>query len=142
MSDKVFSQMYRERLGKIFFKISIASLVSTFLIGIAPMVLIFFIWFIMIIIGMASLFTLFFNEDFMNTFNSLTDILNGVGIKDITPIIVGFGAVAIVTSILAILVYATSKCNGRKGYVGGGVAVLLLSIITLAVIFYLGGGAQ
>ena len=142
MLSKEFALMYRERLGKIFFKISIASLVSTFLIGVAPMVLVFVVWFFMIILGMVSLFTLFFNEEFMNTFNSLTDILNGIGIENITPIVMGLGAVAIVTSILSILVFATTKCRGRKGRIIGSIVVLLLSIVTIAVILYLGGGAE
>lgn len=142
MSNKEFVQMYREHLGKIFFRISIASLVSTWLIGIAPMVLVFIVWFFMLIIGMVSLFTLFFNEGFMNTFNSLTDILNNVGIDTITPIITGLGAVAIVSSILSILVFATTKYSGRKGRIIGSIVVLLIAIITLIVIYCLGGGAE
>lgn len=142
MLSNEFAQMYRERLGRIFFKIAIASFVSTFLIGVAPMVLVFVAWFFMIILGMVSFFTLFLNEDFMNTFNSLSDILNGIGLADITPIIVGCGAVAVVTSILSLLIFATTKCRGRKGRIIGSIVVLLLAIITLAVIFYLGGVAE
>ena len=142
MLNKEFAEMYREHLGKIFFNISIASLVLTWLIGVAPMVLVFIVWFFMLIIGMVSLFTLFFNEDFMNTFNSLTDILNNVGIETITPIITGLDAVAIVSSILSILIFATTKCSGRKGRIIGSIVVLLIAIIALIVIYCLGGDAE
>ena len=142
MLNKEFAQMHRERFGKIFFKISIASLVSTVLIGVAPIVLVFVAWFLMIIVGMLSLFILFFNEGYMNTFNSLTDIMNGLGFETLAPIITGLGVVAIVTSILSILIFSATKCSNRKGRIIGSVVVLLLAIITLVVIFYLGGCAE
>lgn len=141
MSHKELAQMYRTHLGKIFFNLSIASLVSMFLIGVAPIVLVFVAWFMMIIIGMLSLFLLFFNEGYMALFTSMTEILNGLGFETLAPFIIGLGAVAIVGSILSTLIFATNKGNVQKGRVGASVLVLCLAIITLIVVFVLKGGA-
>ena len=143
MSRKELAQMYRTHLGKIFFNLSIAGLVSMFLIGVAPIVLVFVAWFMMIIIGMLSLFILFLNEDYMALFNSMSELLNGLGFEKLAPIIIGLGAVAIVGSILSVLIFATNKDRAQKGRIGSSILVLCLAIITLVVILILrGGGAQ
>lgn len=141
MSRKELAQMRREHLGKIFFNVSIAALVSTFLIGVAPIVLVFVAWLLMVMIGMLSLFILFFNESFMNLFNSMTDILNGVGFETLAPVIIGLGVAAIVGSALSTLIFATNKGRVDKGRVGSSVLILCLAAITLAVILILRGGA-
>ena len=141
MSREELIQMYRAHLGKIFFNLSIAALVSTFFVGVAPIVLVFIAWFMLIILGMLSLFILFFNESYMALFNSLTDILNGLGFETLAPIVIGLGAVAIVASILSTLLFATNKGSVQKERVIGSVVVLCLAIITLVVVFVLKGGA-
>ena len=142
VSRKELAQMYRTHFGKIFFNLSIAGLVSMFLISVAPIVIVFLVWFLMIIIGMASLFILFFNEGYMSFFNQLTDMLNGVGFETLAPVIIGLGAVAIVSSILSIIFTVTNKGNVQKSRVIVSIAVLCLTVITLIVIFSIRGAAQ
>ena len=142
MTGKELAQMYRAHFGKIFFNISIAALVSMFLIGVAPMVLVFVAWFLMIIIGMVSLFILFFNEDFRNMFSTLTELLNGLGFETLAPIVVGLGVVGIVSSVLSIVFTATNKGNVQKDRVIGSIAVLILTVIAMIVIYVIKGGAQ
>ena len=142
MTGKELAQMYRAHFGKIFFNISIAALVSMFLIGVAPMVLVFVAWFLMIIIGMVSLFILFFNEDFRNMFSTLTELLNGLGFDTLAPIVVGLGVVGIVSSVLSIVFTATNKGNVQKDRVIGSIAVLILTVIAMIIIYVIKGGAQ
>ena len=141
MLRKELAQMHRTHFGKIFFNMSIAALVFMFLIGVAPIVLVFIAWFFMIIIGMLSLFILFLNEDYMALFNSLSEMLNGLGFETFAPVIIGLGAVAIVGSLLSILFFATSKAREHKGRIGVSILILALAIITLVAILVLRGGA-
>lgn len=142
MSRKELAQMYRTHFGKIFFNLSIVGLAAMFIISVAPMVTVFIVWFLMIIIGMASLFILFFNEGFMSLFTQLSDILNGLGFETLAPIVIGLGVVAIAGSVLSIAFTVTNKGNVSKGRLIGSIAVLCLTVIALIVIFSIKGAAQ
>ena len=142
MSREELMQMYRTHFGSIFFKMSIAGLVLMFLITVAPIVPVFLVWFLMIIIGMASLFILFFNEGYRNFFNQLTDVLNGLGFETLAPVIIGLGVVSVVSSVLSIAFAASSKGNVRKDRIIGSVVVLCLTVIAFIVIFAIRGAIQ
>lgn len=142
MKRKELAQMYRAHFAKIFFNLSIAALVSTFLITVAPVVIVFLVWFLMIIIGMASLFILFFNADYMNFFNQLTETLNGLGSDAFASVSIALGVVAIVASVLSIVTWATVNGNEQRGRIIGSVAVLCLSVAMIIVISAIRGAAQ
>lgn len=142
MKRKELAQMYRAHFGKIFFNLSIAGLVAALLVSVAPIVLVFFVWFMMLIIGMLSLFILFFNEGYMAFFTQLTDTLNGLGSDALASVAIALGVVAIVSSVLSVVTWATVSSSEQKGRIIGSVAVLILSVIALIIISIIRGAAQ
>lgn len=113
-----------------------------FIVGVAPIVLVFVAWILMISVGMLSLFILFFNDDFMSMFTTLTELLNGLTFETLAPIVVGLGIAGVVSAILSIVLTATNKGNVRKDRIVSSIAVLILTVIALIVIYAIKGGAQ
>lgn len=141
MSRKELAQMYRTHFGKIFFNLSIVGLVSMFIINVAPIFIVFLVWFMMVLIGMLSLFILFFNEGYMNFFNQMTETLKGLTSGALTNVTIALGVVALVSSVLSFVVWLTNKDSERKSRVIASLAVLCLTVVTLIVIL-IRGGAQ
>ena len=142
MPRKELLQMYHTRLGSIFFKMSITACVLMIALTVLTPVLSFVVWFLMLMLGLATLGVIFLIPGYTEAFNGLGDLLNGIGLDTLMPIVVGFSAVAVVAGVLAILLMATDKRTHNKGRIIGSIVVVVLTVVAFIIISLIGGGMQ